>query len=178
LHGYSAAAAYNFNKYIGIEASASGHNGTTTVYAETPTATSTGYLETLSQDVYVFTFGPKLTLPVKDFSLFSHFLVGLNHVHDGFTEKCLPATGSAGSCGNSYYSTRGGGNGMAAKFGGGVEWNHGRFGIRILEVDYIYGQVSGTQYYNSSGTPYQEFRSGTGGGFELATGLTIHFGGK
>jgi len=109
LHGYTAQAVYNINKHIGLEANFSGHNGTSPIYSEAYAGSDT-YASVARQDLYAYTFGPKLFLPMGHFSLFTHFLVGAAHVHDGETDTCTAATG--GSCSSGYpeqYSTRGNG---------------------------------------------------------------------
>ena len=57
-----------------------------------------------------------------------------------FPMLCLHLTGStAGACPVGIgFATSASGNGFALKTGGGVDWNHGRWGIRILEVDYVH----------------------------------------
>ena len=101
LHGYALSAAYNFNKYIGLEANFSGHNGTSTLDSETPTSNDNGRKTVAGEDIYTYVFGPKLTLPVGNFSLFTHILVGGSHVHVGGTDKCVPEIGNSGSCSGS-----------------------------------------------------------------------------
>ncbi|HVA95916.1 MAG TPA: outer membrane beta-barrel protein [Candidatus Dormibacteraeota bacterium] len=175
LHGYSAAVTYNFNKNIGLEANFSGHNGTTTVYTQAVTSTNNGDNEVTGNDLYSYTFGPKLTLPAGNFSLFTHFLVGAARVHESYNETCIQSTG-AGSC-NTPNSGISHGTGMAFKTGGGVDWNHGRWGIRILEVDYVRNSVSTTSTetcsYCSSGA--YTYTNGMNN-FEMSTGVIFHFG--
>ena len=177
LHGYTAQAVYNLNKHIGLEANFSGHNGTSPIYSAAYAGSDT-YASVARQDLYTYTFGPKLFLPMGHFSLFTHFLVGAAHVHDGETDTCTAATG--GSCSSGYpeqYSTHG--NGFAFKTGGGVDWNHGFWGVRILEVDYVRSEIYGTETYNCpdcEGVSTYKFDSGINN-FELATGVTFNFGG-
>jgi hypothetical protein len=172
LQGYSGAVSYNFNKYIGLEANFSGHNGTSTIYYTPATSTANGENYAVNQDLYTYTFGPKLSLPVGKFSLFTHFLVGASHVHEGESDKCIQSSGSESSCFTSS-SAKGGANGMAFKTGGGVDWNHGRWGVRILEVDYVHSQISGTITCTGCNAP--ETSDSSWNGFELATGVTFNF---
>ncbi len=175
LHGYAASAVLNFNKHVGLEANFSGHNGTTQVYSDSYSGDNT-YTDVARQDLYALTFGPKLSIPVGHFSLFTHFLVGAARVHDGETETCTPTTGSEG-CSSSYpyqYSTHG--NGFAFKTGGGVDWNNGWWGVRILEVDYVRTEVYGTETQTCAtcgGVSTYKFDSGINN-FELATGFTFN----
>lgn len=176
LHGYAASFAYNFNNHIGLEANFSGHNGTSTVDKEPPTSSSMGFFDTENQNIYVYTFGPRLSLPVGKFSLFSHVLVGAVHLNEATNNECIPATSGPDFCSTPPVNgVRTHGNGFAAKFGGGVDWNHRRWGIRILEVDYTHGQVY-TSNLSSNSTATQNFDS-TGNEFEMSTGVTFNFGG-
>jgi hypothetical protein len=178
LHGYTAAFAYNFNNHIGLEANFSGHNGTTTLLTDQPTSSFEGENAVISQDLYTYVFGPKLSLPVGNFVLFTHFLVGASHSHEGGTDVCIPATGGDPSCFISS-SIRGSSNGMAFKTGGGVDWNHGHWGIRILEVDYSHNQIYGTTTETCSDCSNQPASGDSSwNAFELSTGVTFNFGGK
>jgi len=175
LHGYAFAAAFNFNNHVALEANFSGHNGTTQVYSDSYSGDNT-YADMARQDLYAYTFGPKLSIPAGHFSLFTHFLVGAAHTHDGETETCTPSSGSEG-CGYNYpyqYSTRG--NGFAFKTGGGVDWDHGRWGVRVLEVDYVRTEVYGTETQtcaNCTGVSTYKFDSGINN-FELDAGFTFN----
>ncbi len=175
LHGYTLSGVYAFNSHIGIEANFDGHNGSPTVFSSPVTATSNGEVETEGQDFYTYTFGPKLTLPVGNFALFTHFLVGGAHGHESFTVKCLQSAGSESSCFTT--STSGAhGNGFAFKTGGGVDWNHGRLGVRILEVDYLHASTFVTEL--CGGCTQSDSFGITANNFELATGVTFNFGMK
>jgi len=177
LHGYTAAFTYNFNKHIGLEANFSGHNGTPTIDSEAATSSNNGYTDTLATDLYTYTFGPKVSMPVGNFSIFTHFLVGGVHVHEVAAERCIQSSGSdVTTCPTTptfLGSARG--NGFAFKTGGGVDWNHGRWDVRILEVDYIRNEVFATTIGCSSCTPYSV--NAGGNNFELSTGISFHFGG-
>jgi hypothetical protein len=170
LHGYTVAAAYSFNNHLGLEANFAGHNGSPTVQTLSPLGTSNGFVESENQDFYTYTFGPKLTLPVGNFSIFTHFLVGAAHGHETFTEKCLQATGG-GTCFNTFI-TDAHGNGFAFRTGGGADWNHGRWGVRILEVDYVHASTYVNETFNSSAPDSLNFGADN---FELATGVTFNF---
>lgn len=174
LHGYTASAVYFFNNHIGLEANFDGHNGSPSIDNEQPTSTANGFTDNETQDLYTFTFGPKLALPVGNFSLFTHFLVGAAHGHEGFTDKCLQSA-SGSTCG-SPFSSSAHGTGFAFKTGGGVDWNHGRWGIRILEVDYVHPSIYVTETCNTC-TQSESFGI-SGNNFELSTGVTFNFGMK
>lgn len=178
LHGYSVAATYNFNNHIGLEGNFSGHNGTSLTYTEGASSTYDGYADSLEQDLYTYTFGPRVSLPVGNFSLFTHFLVGGVHVHEAFKETCIQSSGSdVGTCPTApYYTDIAHGNGFAFKTGGGVDWNHGRWGIRILEVDYIRNDLVATEPATCSSCTTNS-STVSGNNFELATGITFNFGG-
>jgi hypothetical protein len=174
LHGYSASADYFFNNHVGLEANFSGHNGSPVFVSVQAVGTNNGTTDVESQDLYTLTFGPKLALPVGNFSLFTHFLVGVAHGHEGLTSTCIQAT-SGPTCGTpSGSSARG--TGFAYKTGAGVDWNHGHWGIRILEVDYVHPSIFVTES-NTCCTQLQSFDI-AGNNFELSTGVTFNFGGK
>ena len=172
LHGYSAAVVYNFNKHIGLEGNFSGHNGNSTAFSQPVTSTTNGEKETVGEDLYSYTFGPKLTLPVANFALFTHFLVGAAHIHANSSDICTLATDGETTCFTNNFSNIHG-NGMAFKTGGGVDWNHGRWGIRILEVDYGRNQVNATETCSGCSAP-ESFTVGSNN-FELSTGFKFNF---
>jgi hypothetical protein len=172
LHGYAASATYNATKNIGLEANFSGHNGSPLLASEAPTSSNNGYVEHSGQDIYTYTFGPKLTLPIGHFAAYTHFLVGGMHAHQAFNEVCVPATGS--TCSGTPNTANFKGTGMAFKTGAGLDWNRGRWGIRVLEVDYIHSSVWATGTCSSGCGPAISLNLGTNN-FELATGLTVNF---
>jgi len=171
LHGYATGFAYNFNPYLGMEGAFTGHSGSNTVYSELPTTNNTGENETQSQALYVYTFGPRLTLATRDFSLYTHLLVGGIHTSGNYADNCIPATGSSG-CWSDETGTYSG-SGFAVRVGGGVNWRHGAWGIRILGLDYVHGSVPIERTSNLYGT-YNYPSSGSA--FEMVTGVTFNFG--
>ena len=178
-HGYTAAFVYNLNNHIGLEANFSGHNGSPVLFSQPTTSSANGEILKGPSDIYTYTFGPKLTQPVGNFALFTHFLVGVMQAHQGLTDMCVLSTGSEGCWDNEFSNAHG--TGMAFKTGGGVDWNHGRWGIRILEVDYIHSSVNATVACSNNFDFFcsqPETRSTTANNFELSTGITVHFGGK
>lgn len=176
LHGYELAFAYNLNHHIALEANFSGHNGTQTTYSYAPTSSDTGYQYQSNANIYTYVFGPRFSVPVGSFSVYGHVLVGAAHVNATDKEACLAATGTGDveTCGTpatDHYVYNG--SGFATKVGGGLNWNHHRWGIRILEADFVHGEVNNTERYDD-GQKYQFVSSGSG--FELATGVIFNFG--
>lgn len=173
MHGYGASFAVNVNNHIGFEGSFTGHNGTPTLYNRPATSTNYGYFDRAKEGLYDYTFGPRLFQNVGNFSLFTHFLVGAVHFSATETDTCTPPT-SGGSCGgvNPYISTEKG-TGFAFKTGGGADWNHGHWGIRILEVDYVRGEMLAA-FSDNAGNSYSATNSANN--FELTTGITFNFG--
>ncbi len=173
--GFETSFGYNFSQHVGIEAAFDGFNGTQTPYSEAPGSSDSGYTTTDKGSSYLYTFGPRLTYSVGDFSLYTHFLVGGAHVHDNYTQTCIPAGG--GGCGSPNPVTEtDSGNGMALKVGGGVDWNHGIWGIRIVQLDYVHTQlsVSGSDnevYYAPTFSSYAP-----SGSYAVAAGITFNFG--
>jgi hypothetical protein len=176
--GFSASFAYNFSPHIGLEASFDGFNGTETPASQTPGTEDNGYSEKDKGSSYFYTFGPRLTYPVGDFSLYTHFLVGGTHVHDNITDTCTPATEEEEDCGSPNPETQtDSGNGMAFKVGGGVDWNHGVWGIRVIELNYVHSQISAS---GSNNIPYYAPTysiNAPSNTFQVAAGVTINFGG-
>jgi hypothetical protein len=177
MHGYTLAVTYNANKNIGFEANITGHNGGADLYDYPATSTNYGYAEGQKQDLYTFTFGPKFTLPVGNYSLFTHVLVGAMRAHIADAATCTPPIGSSSTCGTPvYYNANAKGTGMAVKTGGGIDWNHGHMGVRILEVDFVHSMVPlAGNYSNSGGTVYPYNMTSGANNFELSTGFTFNF---
>src|ERR1700722_11132499 len=63
VNGDSAAAACHFNKFVGLEANFSGHNGILTTFSIPSTASTNAEKNTLSHNIYNYPFGPNLSLP-------------------------------------------------------------------------------------------------------------------
>jgi hypothetical protein len=93
------------------------------------------------------------------------------HSHQESTDICIPATTPGSTCSGTPDTTVLKGSGMAFKTGAGLDWNHGRWGIRILEVDYVHGSTSATCSLGC--TPVIGLNLGANN-FELATGLTFN----
>lgn len=172
LNGYGAAFTVNLTNHIGLEANFTGHNGTPTIQYQPPTSND-GYRDSVNASEYVYTFGPKLFQNIGDFSLFTHFLVGGVHLDNTVKETCIPGTSDTCGTPNPSVLFAQKGSGFAFKTGGGVDWNHGRWGIRILEVDYVHGQMLS----NLGGIiPGSGSLSTSTNNFEMTTGITFNFG--
>ncbi|HTZ75010.1 MAG TPA: hypothetical protein VMB47_13890 [Candidatus Aquilonibacter sp.] len=172
LQGYAADFTYNLSPYIGLEGAFTGHRGSGALESEVATSSNNGYSDNESETMYVYTFGPRLTLPARNFTLFTHLLAGGLHMSDNYSNTCIPATGSSPDC----YSTETGkfyGSGFAFKTGGGVNWNHGAWGIRLLELNYVHGEMPLTETSNEYG---QYHFQGSTSGFEMVTGVTFSIG--
>jgi hypothetical protein len=174
--GYAASLAYSFSPHFALEAAFAGYDGTTTPYAYAPGTEDPGESVKDAASKYFYTFGPRLSYPLGDFSLYSHFLVGGAHVRDNITETCIQSSSSY-TCGSPNPVTMSdSGNGVAFKLGGGVDWNHGAWGIRILELDFVRTQISTSGTTND--VAYQPTFSTTGPNnmLQLAVGATFNFG--
>jgi len=167
LHGYNLAGTYNLNPKVGIEANLAGHHGNTTIFE---TKTSAGTSSTTDKnDIFTFVFGPKLTHvigPSNNFEAYTHLLVGGSKVHSSQVFK----SGTVVSPGFSI-----GGRGFAFATGGGVDWFHGTWGIRILEMDLV--RTTSITSTSSCGTNCtQKSKVGSATDFRIASGLIWRFG--
>jgi hypothetical protein len=114
-HGWNLQGTYNLTDNLGLTADFSGHNATTTPFTGT----------TQLDDMYTLLFGPKLTHHEDNIEMYVHGLVGVMRAH----------TAIVGS-----FSTTD--TGFGAGVGGGVDWiPSDRWGVRILQLDYIYGNT-------------------------------------
>jgi hypothetical protein len=175
LHGYAASFTYNLGPHVGLEGAFTGHNGTNTLYYEAPSDTEYGYNTYAKQNIYTYVGGPRLTLPVGNFSLYTHFLVGAAHLGETYSDVCTPPIGSDNSCYSEVDKLAG--TGFTFKTGGGVDWNHGAWGIRILEVNYLHTDASVKDNQVEDGTTYNPSTNDVSGdSFEMAAGVTFNFG--
>ncbi|MGH7441359.1 MAG: outer membrane beta-barrel protein [bacterium] len=178
LNGYTGSVVYNFNDHVGLEGNFSGHNGSPLAGSCTSPSDSCPFGDTLlttklHQDLYTYTFGPKFTVPVGNFSLFAHVLVGGAHVHEGVADGECFISGGGDPC-DVFNSAHLAGNGFAFKTGGGVDWNHGRWGIRLLEVDYVHIAASVNDQTDGSTEVFKY--SVPANNIELAAGITFNIG--
>lgn len=170
LHGYNVAAVYNFDPHIGIEANFAGHNGNTTLYSDITGTINTDTVKS-QMDSYYTVFGPKLTQPVGNFQLFGHVLVGVNWNHVSSVESGTDCDSSTGTCNPIKDTSRG----FAFVGGGGVDWTHGMWGIRILEVDFVHNSGNVSETYPDY--PGETWTSPvTRNNISLSTGIVFHFG--
>lgn len=169
LHGYGFGFVVNLSRNIGFEADFSGHNGKSTPFSNSSTTTTTTtpatpglipstFSETNNADqkLFSFLFGPKITHHVGNFQLFTHLLVGGLHAKETgsgnnrstntFVFAGPPVTTTTNTNSNVFSNTAKG-TGFGLKVGGGVDWVHGHWGVRFLQIDYLYGNASpsGTQ---------------------------------
>ena len=164
IHGYNFAATWNLTTHLGLEANLAGHNGSTVPFSEvTPTPGSIDQ----DTDLYTYTFGPKVTQSLGNFDIYTHFLVGVTHGHASITEV-------GDFCDGPCVTTAGRGTGFAFQTGGGLDWYHGHWGIRILEVDYVHGNIDATVNTNTS-TTVETFPA-TMNNVRLATGILFRWG--
>lgn len=172
--GYAASFAYNFTSHMALEGAFTGYNGTSTPFSYAPGTIGAGYVVKDDASKYFYTVGPRLSYPMGDFSLFSHFLVGGTHVHETLTQTCTPSENACGTP-NPLRETDSG-NGLAFKVGGGVDWRHGCWGIRIVEFDYVRAQanISGTSNDANYTPAFSSYAPSSS--LQFAVGLTYNFG--
>lgn len=159
-HGYDLRFTYNLAPALGIEADFAGNHGSSVPFSSTTTtptgfgsaATTIATTSRLHQDTLTFLFGPKLTHPFGDFQLYTHFLVGGAHGHEGVSETSTTTTPiNAFSRGNPNVATTqvtsasvsGKGTAFGFEAGGGVDWVRDRWGWKILEIDYVQATANG-----------------------------------
>ncbi|HUK30599.1 MAG TPA: outer membrane beta-barrel protein [Candidatus Acidoferrum sp.] len=175
LHGYAASFTYNFNRHFALEANFSGRNGDNTLFSQPVTSSENGENFFERQDMYFYTFGPRLTMPVGKFSIYTHFLVGAATIHTGTIDKCILSSTADSECFSTETSSAHG-TGFALKVGGGADWNHGRWGIQILEVNFIRTEIQTTANDCVGCTPFMTPFAANN--VELTTGVKFNFGGK
>jgi len=164
LHGYNASGTFDLNRIIAIEGNLAGHHGNTVTASQSAPVGA----NTHKDDIFTYVFGPKLTYvagPNKDFELFGHFLIGGSNVHS--------SSQNSGSFGGA--SSSASGSGFAFMTGGGLDWYHGTWGIRILEVDLVRTSVI-TMTSSCGGTCVQKVTGDSANNFRFSTGLLLHWG--
>jgi len=147
--GAAGSVAYYFNKYVGGEIVVTAHpNGT-------------------NDSLYSYSGGPIFRVPMQNFQLFAHGLVGGAYLLGPNSDA--PAT--------YFHNTYNWGVGLTA--GGGMDydlpWFNHKFALRLFEADY--------RYIHDDFGPYTPPPTGgTGGGranlngVELSSGIVMHFG--
>jgi hypothetical protein len=123
-HGANVAGTWNLSRNVGIEGNLAWHQGSKLVHSHLQGI----YQTTDTNEISTLVFGPKLSHtigPGNDFEAFAHFMVGGSRFYSS-TEK-------SGLLGPTSTSRRGSGFSLVA--GGGLDWFHGAWGIRMLEVD-------------------------------------------
>ena len=170
IHGYALSGVYNFNRHIGFEAAVTGNHGNSITFQNIQPANHFSDIENVHQDVVTAVFGPKLTQPVGNFDLFAHFLVGVMHQREG-GEDVEVCTG----CTTSHFG--GDATTFGMKVGGGVDWNHGRWGIRILELDFVHGAGEANFLCTGCGAGATNTGELSSPDVQLAAGVKFRFGG-
>lgn len=160
-HGYQLQGTWNTNRQVGFQADFSGHHGSTTPFSASVPATALGQHD----DIYTVLFGPKLTYRANGFEIFLHFLPGIMHGRSSATNS-----GPAGTT-----RTLLSGTGFGLALGGGVDWTpeNRRWAVRVLQLDYIHGNVAATLVATPPMATFIETR--TPDNIRLSTGIIIRF---
>ena len=160
-HGYLLQGTWNANKQVGFQADFSGHYGSTIPFSAS--VPSTTFMQ--HDDMYTVLFGPKLTYRANGFEIFLHFLPGIMHGRSSGTNSSpLGITRTLIS-----------GTGFGLALGGGVDWapSNRRWAVRVLQLDYIHGNVTANVTTSPPTTTFMETR--TPDNIRLSTGVIIRF---
>jgi hypothetical protein len=164
LHGYNAGGTFNLTSNVAVEGNLAGHHGNTVTLSQSAPAGAI----THKDDIFTYVFGPKLTQTIgsdNNFELFTHFLIGGSNVHS--SSQNSGAFGGASSSAS--------GSGFAFLAGGGLDWFHGTWGIRLFEADFV--RTSNiTMTSGCGGTCVQKVSGDSANNFRFATGLLFHWG--
>jgi hypothetical protein len=133
LQGFKISAAWNLNNHLGIQCEAAYHAGTHTVYGYDYPTDEEQYTDRQSDDVTTYTCGPKLTERVGNFELFGTFGAGAMHAFQAAKEYYSEGEDPID------YESNAKGTIFGLEVGGGVDWVHKHWGLRLLEVDYVQG---------------------------------------
>jgi hypothetical protein len=172
LQGFKLAGAWNANSHVGIQCAVSYHAGTHTVLGYSEPGEDYQYDYREANDVTTFTCGPKLTERVGDFELFGTLGAGGMHAFQQFSEfesdSEDPTTYVASAKGTIF--------GLVA--GGGVDWVHKHWGLRLLEVDYVRGEGTLTGHCQVDCNTGGDFFTGVAraNDLEIAMGVNFRFG--
>ncbi len=135
IHGWNLEGVWNINRNIGFTVDISGNNGSQDITTTAASFLGAGKSD-VDHDMYYFLFGPKLTRHVEDFQIYSHFLVGV--AHGQASQVFKPASGAA----STFFAAKD--TNFALAVGGGVDYMLSqRWGWRLLEVDFMWKQLSG-----------------------------------
>lgn len=148
-HGWNLQATWNVSPHVGITADFSGHNGSHDFTIGTGPGAMT---EDIDHDFYYFLFGPKLTHHAGQFDVYAHALVGVAHARSG--ERFGTGVTSVAKDTN-----------FATGVGGGVDYMaFQHWGVRLLQVDYLFSQLNETPVTFPSGflTPVHNIRVSAG----------------
>lgn len=130
LQGFKIAGVVNLDRHLGVECNMAYHAGTHTIFSITQTSSQQNTRE--RDNITTYLCGPKVTEPVGNFELFTHFLAG--GMHDS-------ENGAFIETGDGTFETETAVKGtlFGMEVGGGVDWVHDHWGIRLLELDYVHG---------------------------------------
>lgn len=141
-HGWNLQGTYHLSDNLGFTADLSGHNATTTPLIGT----------TQLDDMYTLLFGPKLTHHEGNVEMYAHGLVGVMHAHTAIV--------------GSFNTTD---TGFGAGVGGGVDWiASDSWGVRLLQLDYIYGNPQNSANFGPT----------TVSNLRLSAGIVIRLGNR
>jgi hypothetical protein len=168
LQGAKIAGVWKVGRHVGVECNLSYHAGTHTVAAET----GSGFQDVTRErdDVTTYLCGPKLTMPVGSFEIFTHLLAGGMHVSTG---GVLREEGTIDE------ETALKGTIFGMEVGGGVDWVHNHWGIRLLEVDYVHGTgtVTGRCTFDFCSEGGETIAAiGSANDLQIAMGVNFRFG--
>ena len=193
-HGYDLRFTYNRSDLLGFEADFAGNHGSSDPYSSTVeggivSGTITSHM---NEDFNTFFFGPKLTRRAGGFHPYAHFLAGVAHGHAGIIET-RSVTIPEGYIGGpdvitSNLSSSGKETGFGFAIGGGFDWVHGRWALKILEANLVVapsnGDVNSTANQTCASTgsacgvslAATERGSVIPSGVRLTTGILFRFG--
>src|ERR1700733_1578557 len=80
LQGFKIAGVVNLSRHVGVECNMAYHAGTHNLFAESEPSDGFSESERQRDNVTTYLCGPKITEPIGNFELFSHFLAGGMHV--------------------------------------------------------------------------------------------------
>ena len=171
-HGYGLEVAYNINDNVGFMAAFSGNHGTTTPFSFGCDPTCS-FNETQRQDFVTGTFGPIFYHHAGDFRMFSKALAGVSRGHWSARQTFPGSPGSFNEFGEK-------GTGFALRVGGGVDYrNTGRWGWRVIQLDYTFGNMNADGFDTCNGCTLEtSHRAETINNVSVSTGFIWRFGGN
>jgi hypothetical protein len=126
VHGYAASVSWFFNKNIALTADFSGHNGSQNFGGTDQ-----------DEDQYYFIFGPTIAHQIGSFRISGNFGAGVARQH--YSENF------SGEFSFGVKQTN-----FAMRAGGALDWmGKGHWGIRIVQMDYLFSEFDGTSGVNN-----------------------------